>query len=274
MFTACVTDPPYGLEFMGKEWDKLAWTKANGHTRLSNVPITATAKLWSGWGTALKPAWEPIIVARKPLDGTMIHNCLTHGCGALNIDGCRITGVSGNGVWGTSNKACQDGRTFNRSPRGADYRSAAHLQGRWPANLIHDGSEEVVSVFPSEAGASGKNGHSTAAMYSGHSRNAFGDYGPKSVSNHGDSGSAARFFYCAKASRRERGKLNSHPTVKPLSLMRYLLTLVTQPEVNRILDPFCGSGTTLLACRQLGLSAVGIDSDPGSIRIARRRLKA
>jgi site-specific DNA-methyltransferase (adenine-specific) len=195
-------------------------------------PATDAAKQWAGWGTALKPAWEPIILARKPLEGTVAENVQKWGTGALNIDGCRIEGERGSGVWGSSNTTCQDGRTFNASPDGEEYRSEQHLAGRWPANLLHDGSDEVVGMFLG----------------------------------------AVRFFYCAKASKAERGPGNTHPTVKPIDLMRYLCRLVTPPG-GTVLDPFMGSGSTGKACVLEGFGFIGIDNVPEYVEIARRRIE-
>lgn len=200
---------------------------------------TDEAKQWDGWGTALKPSWEPIIVARKPFDGTVAANVLEHGTGALNIDGCRVS----------MSQADEDfiRKTARPNTAGQNYDGAVmnlpaartvnvHDKGRWPANLIHDGSDEVVGLFP-------ENG-----------------------------GSAARFFYCAKASKSERGEGNDHPTVKPLALMRYLCRLVTPPG-GIILDPFMGSGSTLVAAEAEGFRSVGIDLEANYCKIAETRLR-
>jgi site-specific DNA-methyltransferase (adenine-specific) len=164
------------------------------------APATEMAKTWDGYGSALKPAYEPIIVARKPLEGTIAQNCVQYGSGGLNIDECRVEGDAGNGVWGSSNKTCQNGRIFNQSPEGEEYRSEKHPLGRWPANLITDGSDEVLEGFP-QTGKSqgGRSGHD-AAYQGGYKQEYYGDEHP----GFGDSGSAARFFYTAKASKRER----------------------------------------------------------------------
>jgi site-specific DNA-methyltransferase (adenine-specific) len=244
------------------------------------------AKRWEGWGTALKPAHEPIVLARKPLDGTVTNNVLTHGVGALNIDGCRVAGDAGSGVWGTSNATVNQSRMFNGS-RNPDYRSEQHTAGRWPANFIHDGSDEVLELFPETAAGArpAKANKPTGEHYEG-------GWGPISdgerVTFQG--GSAARFFYCAKASRSERNagldhlepqrhsdrpsddkpggdnprnrtntpQTNFHPTVKPLALIRYLIMLITPPN-GTVLDPFLGSGTTAVAATQLGFSWVGCE---------------
>ena len=169
----------------------------NGANANITAPATDAARQWQGWGTALKPAFEPALLFRKPLVGTVAENVLAHGTGALNIDGCRV----------------EDG---------GDETS----KGRFPANLIHDGSDEALGVFPGEAG-----------------------------------GSAARFFYCAKASKTDRGTDNSHPTVKPTELMRYLVRLVT-PLGGIAFDPFMGSGSTGKAAVLEGFHFLGIEQDP------------
>jgi hypothetical protein len=336
---AIVSDPPYGLAFMGKEWDhgvpgvefwtealrvakpgahllafggtrmfhRLAvaiedagwdirdcvmWVYGSGFPKSKNVALSIdkgeghpnrgkaiptasryqnasdihlrshpvetyeakseAAKQWQGWGTALKPAWEPIIVARKPLIGTVAENVLTHGTGALNIDGCRVAGA----LEGDPDRFRKtDGGQFvkfNNAP-------VVRAEGRWPANVIHDGSEEVVAEFPNDA---------------------------------------ARFFYCAKTSKAEReaglngmplqaagglsgrndGTLgsvtmsrNTHPTVKPIALMRYLCRLVTPPG-GLVLDPFNGSGSTGCAAVVEGFRYLGCELDEHYVAISRARI--
>jgi len=308
-----VTDPPYGLSFMGKKWDydvpkveiwkeclrvlkpgghllafagtrtqhrmavriedagfeirdMIAWVYGSGFPKSLNLKDD-----WQGWGTALKPALEPITVARKPLVGTVAANLLEHGTGAINVDGCR--------VW------TDDGRSRSRPPRtpnailgggkGTNLTASEHNDlGRWPANLIHDGSEEVIGLFPGEEGKS-----------------------------------AARFFYCAKASKKDRdeglegfaeatpgemtdrvdgsaglnnprsgagrtgGGKNVHPTVKPTELMRYLCRLVTPPG-GVVLDPFTGSGSTGKAAILEGFRFLGAEMNPEYVAIAKARIDA
>lgn len=304
---AIVTDPPYGLSFMGKDWDKgvpgeafwrealriakpgchilaaggsrtyhrlavaiedagweirdcVMWIYGSGFPKSHNLKDD-----WQGWGTALKPAFEPFILARKPLDGTVAANVQRHGCGGINVDGCRV---------GTDEKL--QGSTVKTDIRGGKY-GAGHKPnpgdlgsysqsplGRWPANVIHDGSDEVTHLF----------------------------------------GSAARFFYCAKASRSEREAgldgmketcrlndignkwttvdyrdghepntkaRNHHPTVKPVELMAYLCRLVTPPN-GMVLDPFCGSGSTGVAAIREGFNFTGIELNPEYVEIAKRRI--
>ncbi len=235
--------------------------------KISSHPATDLAKQWDGWGTALKPAHEPICVARKPLDGTVAENIRKWGVGGLNIDGCRV----GNTVetWPSSRKyGGRDGHSFSNGPKHSEtQKTGAPPKGRWPANLMHDGSEEVLGLFPGDADSS-----------------------------------PARFFYCPKASKRDRnegcedieskpfttsqpygegaearaegnakGNPNNHPTVKPTELMRYLCRLVTPPG-GTVLDPFLGSGSTGKAAVLEGFSFVGIDLSAEYAEIAKARI--
>jgi len=229
------------------------------------APATNEAKLWDGWGTALKPAYEPIIVAMKPLDGTFANNALKHGVAGLNVDGCRIPGTPHGGGHHAVTIYGSDGN-YIQGPN-----VPGNPEGRFPANLIHDGSEEVVGLFPkttSGGGNKSRRGDTTA-------NNCYGTYdAPPPDVRCIDSGSAARFFYCAKASKAERGEGNKHPTVKPLDLMSYLCRLVSMPEhKGTLLDPFMGSGSTLLAATCWFDRVIGIDSDEESCKIAANRLR-
>jgi DNA modification methylase len=344
-----VTDPPYGLSFMGKRWDydvpsveiwaeclrvlkpgghllafagtrtqhrmavriedagfeirdMIAWVYGSGFPKSHNLKGD-----WQGWGTALKPALEPITVARKPLIGTVAENVLAHGTGALNVDGCRISADDGD------NRA-RPPRTPNAilgGGNGTNLTASEHNDiGRWPANLIHDGSEEVLSGFPfTKTGvcpADGASGYNGGLKRRDNSK----------AANGGDSGSAARFFYCAKASKRDRDegcenikasndtalgnglgrvcakcgakqlspcdcgepwilppRLNHHPTVKPTDLMRYLCRLVTPPG-GIVLDPFMGSGSTGKAAKLEGFNFIGIELDADYLKIASARIEA
>ncbi|HDK8695939.1 DNA-methyltransferase [Aeromonas hydrophila] len=335
-----VTDPPYGLRFMGKKWDYdvpsvevwaeclrilkpgghlLAFAGTRTHHRMTvniedagfeirdmvsflyDTNETAQALIeslspeqlklldasfgrdgmlgwvygsgmpkshnlkgdWEGWGTTLKPALEPITLARKPFKGTVAANVQAHGPGALNIAGCRVGG---------------DG-------------------GRWPANLCHDGSAEVVSVFPAQAGAAAP----VHARNGDKFRNTFGTFkgniDERGSSFHGDSGSASRFFYCAKASRKDRHegmddpgpqfkhgvtlrqvenavtKGNNHPTVKPTELMRWLCRLITPPG-GWVFDPFMGSGSTGVAAIREGFQFIGVEMDDAYYKISEKRICA
>jgi site-specific DNA-methyltransferase (adenine-specific) len=248
-----------------------------GNRHIITAPATDAAKQWDGWGTALKPAHEPIVLARKPLDGTVANNVLTHGVGALNINGCRV------GDEQITLNTYEQRHAFGESQVGREYISRESA-GRWPANFIHDGSNEVLELFPdtgkSQGGRIGKKAMGNITNVPAGQYEA-GDPG------YGDSGSAARFFYCAKASRTERNagldglpadkpvfgddggtyqglsnskhpQANFHPTVKPLALIHYLIKLITPPG-GTILDPFLGSGTTAVAATQLGHPWIGCE---------------
>lgn len=245
------------------------------------------ARQWDGWGTALKPAHEPICVARKPLVGTVAANVLAHGTGALNIDACRVTADDG------VNRA-RPSRTPNAilgGGNGTNLTASAHNDaGRWPANLIHDGSDEVVDLFPQSAGqladASTSDTQRAGQNVYGAMRRGRGSEPSADSANVGavglkmkpgarrlDTGSAARFFYCAKASTKDRGAGNTHPTVKPTDAMRYLCRLVTPPG-GIVLDPFAGSGSTGKAAKLEGFLFMGFELDAEYVAIANARIEA
>ncbi len=274
---ACVTDPPYGLSFMGKAWDydvpgaevwrevlrvlkpgghllafagtrtqhrmavqiedagfeirdMIAWVYGSGFPKSRNLDGD-----WQGWGTALKPALEPITVARKPFKGTVAANVLEHGTGAINVDGCRVDGGDAEALaknWDRHQSSSMAGTVQYVAQKAVDLRGYAPA-GRWPANLIHDGSDEPCALLSD----------------------------------------AARFFYCAKASKADRGEGNGHPTVKPTELMRYLCRLVTPPG-GVVLDPFMGSGSTGKAAMLEGFRFIGIEREAEYLEIARHRVQA
>ena len=223
------------------------------------APATEAAKQWDGWGTALKPALEPITVARKPFKGTVAANVLENGTGAINIDGCRV---------GTEDVLSIGSGTMGF--HGADGKNPGcqHDNGRWPANLIHDGSDDVVELFPVTGPSSGSPRVNKNSSSIGTFKTA--DRVTAGVSDSG--GSAARFFYCAKASKKDRGEDNKHPTVKPTDLMRYLCRLVTPPD-GIVLDPFMGSGSTGKAAMLEGFRFVGIELESESFEIASSRIE-
>lgn len=210
---------------------------ATGEWTGRTVEITdPDAQRWEGFGTALKPAYEPIIIARKPLsEGSVAANVLKHGTGGLNIDGCRVAGVDG--------------------------------IGRWPANIIHDGSDAVIASFSSPATEPTPRGQRrpTRQPHPAPSSGMDATVAPNDATN------PARFFYCAKASPSDRGSGNHHPTVKPSNLMRYLVRLVTPPG-GTVLDPFLGSGSTGKAAVEEGFGIVGCELMPDYVRIARSRI--
>ncbi len=238
--------------------------RGEGDGKFISAPATPEAQQWDGWGTALKPANEPIVLARKPVEGTVVANVLTWGAGGLNIDGCRVeTGEETGRPCGT-----------NRVVYGVydkQIRTEKNSQGRFPANVIHDGSEEVLREF-AKAGESKSTGGTNSA---GKFKNQYGEYSGENPGNSagglGDAGSVSRFFYCAKASKSERGEKNNHPTVKPVKLMEYLIKLIT-PKGGTVLDPFTGSGTTLIAAEQAGYNSIGIELSPEYVKLINKRM--
>jgi site-specific DNA-methyltransferase (adenine-specific) len=255
------------------------------------APATPEAQQWAGFGTALKPALEPITVARKPLgEKTVAANVLEHGTGAINVDGCRV------GTDGGTTRSEQ--APYAESGWRTGHKVEAVNTGRWPANLIHDGSEEVVGLFPNAKGAAIGTKY-RGPKFDGDVYNA--STTPQIEFGYGDTGSAARFFYCAKASKADRDegceglepqnnmrvngpreseeakhatkRSNHHPTVKPTALMRYLCRLVTPPE-GIVLDPFMGSGSTGKAAMLEDFRFIGIERDPEYYKIAEARIKA
>ncbi|MBQ4199962.1 MAG: site-specific DNA-methyltransferase [Kiritimatiellae bacterium] len=254
----------FGYQKDGERWEE---------ERVLREATTEMAKEWDGWGTCLKPACDPIVVARKPLEGTVAANVLKYGTGAINIDACRVpTENESVSNHSRSAEAAISKGKYGDSKAQETYQTAGQQLGRFPANLIHDGSPEVLACFPESKGQCGAV-KGTEPSRTG-SNGIYGNYnGQHTMSPRGDTGSAARFFYCAKASRSERGEGNVHPTVKPLALMRYLVRLVTR-KGGIVLDPFMGSGTTGVAAIQEGMQFIGIERDPHYYEIATRRISA
>lgn len=264
--------------------DQIAWVYGSGFPKSHNLEGE-----WEGWGTALKPAWEPIVVARRPLIGTVAANVAAHGCGALNIDACRV------GEEQRTYDLTMVAGGFETTGGGRNVKSGEKtVIGRWPANIAHDGSDEVLAAFPNAPGqiadASSSSSRKTQNVYGAMKRGNARDgeasadrrYTEEGSTNfaalpgtrRGDTGSAARFFYCAKASRADRDggcARNFHPTVKPTALMRWLVRLVTPPG-GTVLDPFAGSGSTGKACVAEGLDALLIEISPEYAEIARERI--
>ena len=306
--------------------DQIGWLYGSGFPKSRNIAEHdlegEDAARWAGWGTALKPAWEPICVARRPLAGTVAENVLAHGTGALNIDGCRVATdevlrAGAGGIPCRNDPMVPRGRAGEASatrryadagatdfaplpgPRGGD------PAGRWPANVIHDGSAEVLQAFAQygDRGAAApvhrRNGDKFRTTFGAFT----GNIDEAGSTFHGDTGSAARFFYCAKASRADRNagcealdakplnwssgtqnpgsfqsegtnrnSQNHHPTVKPTDLMAYLCRLVTPPG-GVVLDPFMGSGSTGKACMREGFDFVGIELSGEYLAIAQARIE-
>jgi len=298
---ACVCDPPYGLNFMGKKWDggdaaafdpafwvevlrvlkpgahlvafggtrtyhrlvcaiedagfeirdQLAWLFGSGFPKSHNQP--------GGWGTALKPAHEPILLGRKPLIGTVAANMNTHGTGALNIDASRIETEGERRMCGTTASSGQTSIVLGAREE------TSTTAGRWPANVIHDGSEEVLRGFPETESGALNTGKITAPnkIFGARPHELAGEFAP-------NGGSAARFFYTAKADASDRLE-SKHPTVKPVDLMAYLIKLVTPPG-GVVLDPFAGSGTTGMACMREGFQCILIEREAEYVEDIHRRL--
>ena len=221
--------PTVGGDTVYKSWDITA-------------PATEAAKQWDGWGTALKPACEFFTLARKPLsEKTVAANVLKWGTGGIYVDGCRVEAGDDSTSLARNNKEGYNGwKNASGGKNAAAIREEQGLapQGRFPANLIHDGSQEVLDLFPET-----------------------------------DNNSASRFFYCAKASKKDRDEGNHHPTVKPTALMQYLCRLIT-PTGGTVLDPFMGSGSTGKAAVREGFDFVGCELDADYHAIATARIEA
>lgn len=342
---AIVTDPPYGLSFMNHKWDydvptvdqwqeclrvlkpgghllafggsrtyhrlvvnvedagfeirdQILWIYGSGFPKSHNLDGD-----FDGWGTALKPAHEPIVMARKPFKKTVAENMSEHGTGAINIDSCRIP--TDEALKGGAGGLLSHQRDGTESV--ADYEQAT--EGRWPANIIHDGSDDVVSAFPDAKGQQGALTGNEPSSKMG-AANCYGqmDRRNESTPRIDSSKSAARFFYCAKVKPKERdeglerfiatsasemtggrkegsvgindpragagrtnGAKNNHPTVKPIALMSYLCRLITPPG-GTVLDPWMGSGSTGRAATEEGFNFIGIDLNPDYVTIASARI--
>ncbi len=252
--------------------DQLMWLYGSGFPKSHN--------LGDGWGTALKPAHEPIVMARKFIEGTNKNNREKYGTGGINIDGCRIPYGEGNEpipqlaqgkTKVNSTKTMFDGQSLHKSKTEAVI--GGSLDGRFPANVMHDGSEEVVSGFPNTGQGGGKPYSYAGREYDNKDTSMFNGDKPQAPSNYNDMGTAARFFYCPKVSKSERGEDNTHPTVKPQELMKYLCRLVT-PKGGTVLDPFMGSGSTGMACKDEGFEFIGIEREKEYFEIAEKRINS
>jgi len=227
---------PDGTTRSADQWSSgMGYHGGNASPRVETIPVTDAARQWQGWGTALKPAHEPICLARKPFSGTVAANVLEHGTGAINVDGCRVGDTKQVPVSPKTVKASEHTVSLPGYAGGSGHDPNI---GRWPANVLHDGSDEAVERFPDNA---------------------------------------ARFFYTAKADAEDRNdglppKLrNRHPTVKPVDLMRWLVRLITPPG-GVVLDPFMGSGSTGKACALEGRDFVGVELDPEHVKVAEARI--
>ena len=274
------------------------------------TPATESAALWDGYGTALKPAWEPIVVAMKPIEGTFAANAMKWGVGGMNVNASRIEASpwfrkkGENPTRNFTGTYAQDEWTKTKMAAGANEHGSDG--GRWPANLIHDGSDEVMELFPETKSGLMRAGQKRVSTqgYGGGYYNSMPDV--MFNDTYGDSGSASRFFYCAKAHKRERNaglddmetmqvgttydkparnrngkdsgysRQNHHPTVKPLELTKYLATLILPPQrgtPRRVLVPFAGSGSEMIGAMLAGWDeVVGVEMSPEYVAIARARL--
>lgn len=290
-----------GIEDAGFEIrDQIMWVYGSGFPKSMNISLSMDKKgidssKWKGWGTALKPAHEPIVMARKPLEGTVVDNVLTWETGGINIDASRVPGEP------VPINKLEEWSGFGQKIE-PDYKQEMNTSGRFPANFIHDGSDEVVELFPNAKGGAypavrGKSDIGAFAQGGTHKDK------PNQARVMGDEGSAARFFYCAKANSKDRNeglenykngqrdlfsgddntdtdnsvsnedkRKNTHPTVKPTELMRYLIKMVT-PAGGTVLDPFTGSGSTGKAAMLDGYKFVGIEMNEEYVAIAKARIE-
>jgi DNA modification methylase len=252
-------DVPIGHSFAGPTYGGDSSNKEVAVT----APATPEAQRWSGWGTALKPAHEPVVVARKPLSGTVAGNVLGWGVGGLNIDACRVGYESD--ADRRANDVSEPGIRGSRSAFGGGYRCSNDLQGRWPANVMHDGSPEVCDRFGEASrffpglgwGDADEGSFLYCAKAGKRERNAGLDGMPTSKTDIGDPAPSGGSW------ERRDGRVsamtqNHHPTVKPIALMRWLVRLVTPPD-GTVLDPFLGSGTTAVAATLEGVKWVGCE---------------
>ena len=242
------------------------------------APATEAAKQWDGWGTALKPACEFFTLCRKPLsEKTIAANVLKWGTGGINIDGCRVgTETIKTCAKGKDQSVTNDKNGDERDDKGRGWNGCPESthQGRFPANLIHDGSQEVLDLFPeTNPSKAASRGLQHSGKHGGICEGGDIKQGTDSVRGHNDNGgSAARFFYCPKASKKDRNEGNNHPTVKPTALMAYLCRLIT-PTGGVVLDPYMGSGSTGKAAVREGFSFVGCELDEDYFQIAKSRVE-
>ena len=261
---SAVEDAGFGIR------DSIAWLYGSGFPKSHNLTGD-----WQGWGTALKPAFEPIVVGRKPLTGTVAANVQQHGTGALNIDGCRIESDRGEQSytvtrWKPGAELNRDGGTWKREDENAPTVSGTLPSGRWPANVLLD--ESQAAVLDEQTGTT------TSRVGTPRGANSGDGWGMTATgAEYDDQGGASRFFptfrYEAKAPTSERPRVGdvAHPTVKPIALMRWLVRLVTPPG-GVVLEPFAGSGTTAEACIAEGFRCIAIEREADYLPLIRQRL--
>ena len=251
------------------------------HLIINTENILKRYKKWEKYGTALKPAHEPILMFRKPLaEKTVADNVMKYGTGGINIDDCRINFSDnddkriGKEYKHKAKAGLEIGK--NKDNSNGIEQVLHNPQGRFPANIIHDGSDEVEALFPDSKGQCGD-----LKKHDKNRQSPNGVYGKMKPANthlkRNDNGSAGRFFYCAKVSKKERnmgcnGLENKHLTLKPVALMSYLIKLVT-PENGRVLDPFMGSGSTGIGCVKENFDFIGIEQNEEYFEIAKARIK-
>ena len=267
-----------GKRKIAESYNKGDTKRNNGFVNVSadiTAPTTPEAKKWDGWKShGLKPAYEPIIIAVKPNGGTYANNALVHGVSGLNIDSSRI-GISGGTTRSHQSDFANDGEVGSvHATRG--YRTGHKVEiinkGRYPANIIFD--EEAGEILDEQSGFLNSGTIKKGCMEGYNDSDIYGSSKRQESKGYSkNSGGASRFFYCAKTSKKERGKGNTHPTVKPLKLMEYLCTLTKTPTGGIVLDPFMGSGTTGLACKNTDRDFIGIEIDPDYVEMAKRRIR-
>jgi len=253
------------------------WNKHNNRTQ---IEVTRGCSDWEGWGTALKPAHEPMVLARKPIDQKSVaDNVLKHGVGGINIDDCRVqcepdddivrpdrTDAQAYNFFRGGEQERINVRNTTRQQPSSEQIQETNARGRFPSNVMHDGSDAVENIFPK----------TSPSNPSKRTRNTVGMFGmPNDATpEYSDSGTASRYFYTAKTNQAERnaGANNTHPTVKPVELMRYLVRLVT-PKAGLVLDPFMGSGSTGMAAREEEFKFIGIEKEAEYYEIAKARIK-
>jgi site-specific DNA-methyltransferase (adenine-specific) len=270
-----------GFTVAGYSHNKKLLTTAPSKGYVPPAPATDAAREWDGWNSAIKPAVEPVCVARKPFKGTIVNNVLTHGTGAYHVDACRIPASPDDPNTRDSTDHINDhhGIGYSGGWKAIARRNPQEFGGRWPANVCMD--EAAAAVLDAMSGE--RPGDNRAIENPGRRDSGFLNVGSGNGSGtpnapvYADRGGASRFFYTAKASQAERnighapGERCNHPTVKPIDLMQWLVRLVTPPG-GIVLDPFMGSGSTGIACAREGFQFIGIDIDPHNVATARKRI--